>query len=560
MNTDYLSRKSVGQQAKPAPTHIRFPVILHDVLHLAPDVHEYFVRGFTHARLNNDIASFVFIPNRDNLVKRGLLAANSVVHMKNGFVPIRIYRTDDSMTVLHPRTHMGWIERVEEKSTKEVRCVQHTGTSDDNNFMERFKLPTEILTSEQGKTLSSILQEYRDVFSSSTNDIGCTNIQHNIETGDNPPITVKPRRLPLGVEDQVEDMVRDMLETGIIRRSQSPWSFPLVIVRKKNGAIRLCVDYRLLNGVTKRPIYPIPDCKEFFDTLAGSRFFSALDLSQGYHQMPMNEEDKQKTAFTTRSGQYEYNRMPFGLSGAPATFQRVMNVILRAENFEKCVIYLDDVLVFGRTLIEHNERLICVLQRFREACVKLSPSKCQFMKQEVVYLGHIIDQHGVHTDPAKVKKVQAWPTPNCPKELHSFLGFCNYYRRFIKDYAIVVQPLQKVLNAKVLLWNDNCQSAFVKLKELLSTTPVLVYPKRTGLFVLDTDASHGAIGAVLSQIQDGEERVIAYASNTLTKAQDSTASPERSCSLHLHTSNSFDTISSAQSFSFAQTTELCSGS
>jgi hypothetical protein len=188
--------------------------------------------------------------------------------------------------------------------------------------------------------------------------------------------------------------------------SESPWNAPIVVVAKKNGDIRLCVDYRRLNAVTKRTVYPIPATQELLDNLSGSLYFSTLDLSQGYHQIAMDPTDVQKTAFTTRRGQFEYKRMPFRLSTAPATFQRLMHIVFKQETWEKCLIYLDDVLIFGRSADEHLERIKAILQRVREAGLKLSPKKCFFMQEQVEYLGHIVSAQGVKTDLKKLKKSQ----------------------------------------------------------------------------------------------------------------------------------------------------------
>ena len=174
-------------------------------------------------------------------------------------------------------------------------------------------------------------------------------------------------------------MVEDLEKKGIISKASSPWNFPLVIVKKKDNGIRLCVDYRKLNSVTSRPIYPIPSSRHLFDSLSGAKYFSAIDLSMGYHQVLVDEKDRQKTAFTTKSGQYQFNRLPFGLCGAPATFQRVMSSILREQNWNSCVIYLDDVLIFGRTPKEHNERLTEILNVLQRNNVKLSPKKCTLL-------------------------------------------------------------------------------------------------------------------------------------------------------------------------------------
>jgi transposase InsO family protein len=233
----------------------------------------------------------------------------------------------------------------------------------------------------------------------------------------------------------------------------------------------------------------------------------------------MDEKDKQKTAFSTRRGQFEFNRMPFGLCGAPATFQRIMNVILKDQVWEKCVIYLDDVLIFGRTAGEHNERLVEVLEQFRKSGMKLSPHKCVFSKENVRYLGHIINEKGISTDPEKIKSIIKWPTPQCVDEVHSFVGLCNYYRSFIEDFSRIIEPLQHIIASKKFRWNTEQEESFARLKNALINAPILSLPNKNGKFILDTDASHAAIGAVLSQVQDGEETVIAYASNRLTKTQ-----------------------------------------
>jgi len=235
----------------------------------------------------------------------------------------------------------------------------------------------------------------------------------------------------------------------------------------------------------------------------------------------MNESDKAKTAFSTRRGQWEFNRMPFGLCGAPATFQRIMNVILRDQVWRKCVIYLDDVLIFGKTIKEHNERLEEVLKQFRVSGMKLSPHKCNFLKSEVRYLGHIISNEGIATDPAKIKSITEWPVPKCVEEVHSFIGLCNYYRSFIPNFACVAEPLIRIIASKTFKWDLEQQECFARLKNMLTNAPILSLPNREGKFILDTDASNSAIGAVLSQEQDGKEKVIAYASNKLTKTQKS---------------------------------------
>jgi hypothetical protein len=249
-------------------------------------------------------------------------------------------------------------------------------------------------------------------------------------------------------------------------------------------------------------------------------------MAMGYYQIEFKESDKIKTAFSTRQGQFQFTRMPFGLCSAPATFQRVMSSILRDFSWKTCLLYLDDILVFGNNLENHNTRLRSILQRFREANIKLSPSKCVFMRQSVKYLGHIISADGISTDPDKVAAVKNWPTPNNLKELQAFMGLIGYYRKFINHYAEKTKVLQDLMTfaannkvRKLWKWDKIHQECFIMMKNLLISTPILSYPMTDCMFILDTDACFNSTGAVLSQLQNGEEKIIEYASNILTTAE-----------------------------------------
>ena len=378
--------------------------------------------------------------------------------------------------------------------------------------------------------LIPLLKEFCDIFSIHKNDIGLTNmVHHEIDTGSVRPIACQCRRIPFGLEEKVDKLIQDLADKNIIRPSQSPWNAPLVVIPKKNGDLRLTVDYRKLNSITKRPIYPIPDANQLFDTLNGSALFTTLDLSSGYYNVPMKSEDIGKTAFSTRTNHWEFVRMPMGISTAPATFQRLMHKIFEKEKWHQCLIYLDDILVFSKDLQEHIDRLRTIFERIRASGVKLSPKKCNFLKSEVSYLGHTISQSGVKTDERKIKKVLEWPIPKSMEDLRSFLGLCGYYRKFINNYSKIVSPLEaackekwnkkKTKKSSPLEWTAELNKSFEELKVALTSAPVLVFPSKDGRFILDTDASHGCIGAVLSQIQGSEEKVIAYASRKLSQSE-----------------------------------------
>jgi len=351
-------------------------------------------------------------------------------------------------------------------------------------------------------------------------------VKHSIDIKESAPIQFLTRRVPLALEDKVSKMVEKMLQNNIIRRSNSEWNSPLVIVPKKDGDIRICLDYRKLNQITKRPIFHIPSAQEIFDRLGGNAVFSTLDLSKGYYQIPMSDEDSRKTAFSTPCGHYEFTRMPFGLCGAPATFQRALTSVLHEEVNKICCIYLDDIIVFGKTKDEHDCRLRKVLQKLDNAGLKLSKQKCTFGCDTVRFLGHEISKDGVKTDPEKIEKIKNWPTPITFAQLHSFIGFANYYRRFIKDYYSVVRPLLLLLeenrgnhSKRKIQWNQLAIDSFKGVKQALCSQITLSLPASNCTYILDTDASEFGIGGVLSQIVNGQEKVLFFASNSLTSTE-----------------------------------------
>ena len=273
--------------------------------------------------------------------------------------------------------------------------------------------------------------------------------------------------------------------------------------------------------MTRKDAYPLPRIDDTLDTLAGSKLFTTLDLLSGYWQVEVAEADRAKTAFCTTEGLYEFTVMPFGLCNAPATFQRLMDLVLRGLQWSQCLVYINDVIIPGRCFEDHLGNLQAVFQRLRQAGLKLQPKKCAFLQRQVNYLGHVVTCDGVAADPTKVEKVATWPTPTTTKEVQQFLGFAGYYRRFVRDFAEIARPLHRLTErTSVFRWTDECQAAFKELRQRLVTAPVLAYPDYSKPFTLDTDASATGIGGVLSQQDsDGRERVIAYASRVLSKPE-----------------------------------------
>ena len=273
------------------------------------------------------------------------------------------------------------------------------------------------------------------------------------------------------------------------------------------------MDYRELNKHTIKDSFPLPRIDESIDYLAGAKYFCTLDLAAGYWQVPLDDEAKLKSAFVVPGGLFEFQVMPFGLCNAPSTFQRLMETVLAGLQWKIALIYLDDVIVFGSSVEEVVDRLQVIFTRLREAKLKLKPQKCHLFQREVLYLGHIVSERGVSTDPAKVEVVATWPTPTNVTEVRSFLGLASYYRRFIYKFSDVARPLTALTKKEnPFIWTDKCETAFQTLKEKLTTAPILAYPRMGVGFILD--ASQFAIGAVLAQKNEGKEEVTASGSKT----------------------------------------------
>ena len=381
---------------------------------------------------------------------------------------------------------------------------------------------THELSSEQEAQVCELILEYKDCFKEPGGPNGRTDWEeHDMDVQGSKPIKQGYRPFPRAKQEVADVEVDRMLAEGIIEPSNSPWASPVVLVEKKDKSIRFCIDYRRVNEVTRKDAYPLPRITETLDTLSNAEWFCTMDLASGYWQINMKESAKPMTAFTTRKGFFQFNVMPFGLSNAPATFQRLMERVLMGLQWQVCLCYLDDIIVFGATFQETLARLRCVMDRLKAAGLKLKATKCDWFQHSVRYLGHVVSSQGVQCDPEKIAAVKDWPAPTTVTQVRGFIGFASYYRRFIPQFSEIAFPLTNLTRKSAKFqWSEECQQAFELLKQQLISAPILSYPisgasAGDGDYVLDTDASDHSVGAVLSQIQDGEERVIAYASRVL---------------------------------------------
>ena len=319
---------------------------------------------------------------------------------------------------------------------------------------------------------------------------------------------------------------------GIIEQSSSEWASPIMLVKKKDNSLRLCVDYRKLNGLTPMDAYPMPRIDDLIDKLGKAKYITTLDLTRGYWQVPLKPEARSKTAFVTPFGLYQFTVMPFGLSGAPATFQRMMDNLTRGLS-ESTGAYLDDLVIYSSTWKDHLRQVRAVLSRLRGAGLTAKPRKCQFGMSKCIYLGHVVGSGTVSPDPSKLEAIRSFPIPTTKKQVRAFLGLTGYYRRFIPDFASVATPLSDLTRKSApekVVWATQCNRAFTELKRRLCSEPILKSPDFDRPFVLQTDASDRGIGAVLSQTDaDGLEHPVAYFSRKLLPREEKYATIEKEC-------------------------------
>ena len=387
-------------------------------------------------------------------------------------------------------------------------------------------LDTSEFNTAEKEHIRKLIELYKDEFYLDGDKLpGTSVIVHRIPTVDNEPINARQYKFPHALREEMCRQAEELENQEIIQSSNSPYNTPVWIVPKKPDAAgnprwRMVLDFRQLNEKTISDAYPMPNILEIFDLIGrhgkGAKYYTCLDLASGFHQIKMSPEDAHKTAFSTPYGHYEFVRMPFGLKNAPATFQRFMDEILRGLQGEICFVYIDDIIIFADSLEQHEKRFKLVMERLKQAQLKVQLEKCQFLQKRVSFLGHILSEDGIRPDSKKIEAVKDFPVPKSVKNIRQFLGLAGYYRRFIKDFAHTAKPLSNLTKKDVKFsWGEKAQNAFDTLKDALCKAPVLQFPDLSKPYNITCDASGYAVGGVLSQGEIGKDRPIAYTSRVL---------------------------------------------
>ena len=474
-------------------------------------------------------------------------------------VKVMIQNITDRAINVQPKKIMAELHAVESETSLDVlkqNIDNHLSSVESNPNTEQsaqpkisnveFDFGDSPISREWKEKITRTLNQFSDVFSQHEFDVGnAKHVQHEIKLTDGPVIKERPRPIPAKDFEDARQHIQELLESNIIKPSNSPYASPIVLVRKKSGKLRLCVDYRKINQRTIKDAYPIPKIADIFSSLHGSKWFCTMDLKMGFHQIPMAESSKDYTAFCSPFGLFSFERMSQGLTNSPATFQRLMERCVGDMNFKELLVYLDDIIVHGSDIEETLHRLVKVLTRLRDYGLKLDPKKCHFFHKTVKHLGHIVSEGGVCPDPDKISALTTWPRPETLRDLKKFLGFTGYFRQFAENYSNIGKSLNNLTAGyvppktlrkmkgkgrkyeKLLtmsspitdMWTSECEDSFNNIIQKLTSAPILGFADLASPFILHTDASNVGLGACLYQMQNGVMRVIAYASRGLSKSE-----------------------------------------
>ena len=455
-----------------------------------------------------------FVPSEIMKKKYNLIIDETIIDNSKPF-EIKIMNLTNQNKFLNRNIKIGRLDHIEYLEfdvEEDTEVCNFTETPFDLN-----KIQIKIKTPK----LLNILVRYSHLFAEDISQLQrATNVKHYIDTGEHPPIRSMPYRTSYKEKEIIENEVKKMLDSGLIKESKSPWSSPIVLVPKKDGTIRFAIDYRKLNSITKKDAHSVPLISDILETLSESRIYTKLDLRSGFWAISLDEKTQEKTAFTTHLGLFEWLVLPFGLSNSPSCFQRYLQQVLNDYLWRFVLVFIDDICIFSKTTEEHEIHVQKVLERLDKHNLRLNPSKCEFSTDQITYLGHVITPEGLKPDPEKIMAVKEFPVPRRLKDVRSFLGLSSYYRRFIKGYAQLAKPMNILLEKdQPFIWSEECQKAFDTLKEKLITPPIISHFIPGLPIILYTDACGYAIGGILAQLKEGKEHVIAYISKSLTKEQ-----------------------------------------
>lgn len=488
-------------------------------------------------KMKND--SLVIIEPIESLTRHhGVAGGRSLSKVSNNAGIFRLLNPSQEEQIIPKDTVVGKFSLIDESfifdiDNKQPYIATVNTDNDQTDYVKiahdlGFDLSKSQLTTDQRQKLLTFLGQHRDIFSTDLSDLGKTDLHHHvIDTGDTQPVKSRPFRQSPQHQKATEELLQDFLKNDLIEESNSMYSSPIILVKKRDQSFRFVCDYRKLNAVTVPMSWPLPVFDDVIDSIgnAKAKIFTTLDLANGFFQIPLHEDSKHKTAFVTHQGLYQFKRLPQGLSNSPLCFQQLMSKILRKLLWKIVLIYIDDLILYSQTFEEHLEHLNLVFAQLRQAKLTLKPSKCNFATDQVHYLGHVLSSGGVQVDKAKVEAIKSFPVPKSQKQVRSFLGLTNFYRKYVNGYAKLALPLNALLQKPIeaeggkkpkFQWSPECEQAFNTLKDAMCSTPVLVYPNFNKEFFLATDASDLSIGFVLSQRDEqNKEHPIAYGGRAL---------------------------------------------
>ena len=461
-----------------------------------------------------------FSHNRDVIVPRAVLSFNNekIAH-------IIFMNTTDKPFKLSKNHYIGDIQRVDSD------IINITELHEEEKPANFIMPDLSHLDDKRQQRLATLIKKYGHLMVEPQDYDSNIKTEHVIDLIGPMPKKAQLRRTSPEQRLIIDQHIDKMLQKGVIERSNSPYAFPIVLVRKKDGSMRFCIDYRLLNLVTCLDAYPLPRIEDVFDAFFGAVIFSVVDMKDAYFHVKIRPSDRELTAFISHRGLFQFVNMAFGFSNAPATWQSSADEMFSDYLWIFCLVYMDDLIIYSKDFDSHMEHLEKVFQRLSNYKVHLNPKKCHFAQESVEYLGHTVSKNGISPNPNKVKAILNMPAPTTLKEVRSFTGLAGYYRRFIPNFAAIGEPLYKLTRKNATFnWSTDCQQAFESLKQTLAILPVLAFPNWEKEFIIHTDASGYGIGAILSQLDDAnEERPIAYWSRTLNAAERNYHTTEQEC-------------------------------